>query len=498
MSDRPNILWICTDSQRWDTLGCTGNPFVRTPSLDKLAAGGVRFANAFSQSPLCTPSRGSFLTGRYPVTNRLRQNGQECPADLRPVTRDLADAGYACGLVGKLHLNPCDRRLELGPDWRERDRRDWFRGAEPRLDDGYSVFEWDHSAKSEDPASAYGRWLRGRGVSVPLEKPPREDCEFVLVGPAIEDHQTTWGCERAMTFVESYADDPHPWLLSLNLYDPHFPFDPPPELLDRYLDRLDEIPLPVDADRDPATHPAGRQRWAERDAGRSDRDHRMVRAAYWAMIDLLDLQLGRLLDTLDRTGQREDTLVIFTSDHGEMLGDHGLYKKGPALYEPAVHVPLILSQPGTLPAGEVVEDPVELSDLVPTLRERCGLEPGRAVQGRSLAPLLGGGGDAEPWRDSVYAEYLNANPDKPAVYLTMVRTRDAKLVRHHAPGNAPGNASGGASGGGELYDLAADPHETRNLWDDPGSASLKTDLLLRLTDRQALTADPLPRRVGVF
>ena len=212
------------------------------------------------------------------------------------------------------------------------------------------------------------------------------------------------------------------------------------------------------------------------------------------MIDLIDVQVGRLLDTLERTGQRANTLVIFTSDHGEMLGDHGLYKKGPALFDPAVRVPLILSRPGTLPAGRVVDGLVELTGLVPTLREACGMDPDPAVQGRSLMPLIRGDGDdgskstdgdTAP-RDDVYAEYLNANPDKSPAYLTMVRTADAKLIRHHG------------TDAGELYNLAADPDETRNLWDDPAAASLKLDMLVRLTDRQALTADPMPARVGVF
>src|SRR5438093_224085 len=113
MNQPPNILWICTDSQRWDTLGCYGNSFVTTPHADRLAREGVVFEHAFSQSPVCTPSRASFLTGRYPVTTRLRQNGQVCPPDLRLVTKTLAEAGYVCGLSGKLHLSPCDNRLLL-------------------------------------------------------------------------------------------------------------------------------------------------------------------------------------------------------------------------------------------------------------------------------------------------------------------------------------------------------------------------------------------------
>ena len=132
MSDisRPNILWICTDQQRWDTLGCYGNPYVHTPHIDRLASEGVLFERCFSQSPVCTPSRASFLTGRYPRTTRCRQNGQDIPDDEVLVTRLLADAGYVCGLAGKLHLSACNPSVT--PE------------MEPRIDDGYEVFHWSH------------------------------------------------------------------------------------------------------------------------------------------------------------------------------------------------------------------------------------------------------------------------------------------------------------------------------------------------------------------
>src|SRR5690606_30702917 len=171
----------------------------------------------------------------------------------------------------------------------------------------------------------------------------------------VEYHQTTWCAEKAINFIRANADYDYPWLFSVNIFDPHHPFDPPAEYLERYLERLDEIPLPNYVEGELANKPLFQQI----DHGQSyntphlhaftemsEDEHRYVRAAYWAMIDLIDAQVGRMLDALEETGQLENTIVIFMSDHGEMLGDHGIYLKGPYFYEPAIKVPLIVSMPG--------------------------------------------------------------------------------------------------------------------------------------------------------
>jgi arylsulfatase A-like enzyme len=488
-----NVLWVCTDSQRWDTLGCCGNRFVQTPNVDRLAAGGTLFENAFCQSPLCMPSRGSFLTGRYPVTNRLRQNGQTVPPDLRPITRTLADRGYVCGLAGKLHLSACDRRLELGPEWWKRPPQEWRVPVERRVDDGYSVFHWSHGDDA-NPYDAYAQWLRGRGVV----RTAGEDAVEPLgrqVGagrpPALT--HTAFCVDKAVEFLELRAAKgfTNPWFFSVNFVDPHPDFHPPRAFLERYLERLDEIPLPAwregELENKPShqreSHAAG-QAHSTRDY--SPRDLRLIRAAYWAMCDHVDDALGRLLDVLDRTGQRENTLVIFTSDHGELLGDHGRTWKGPYLYDPCIRVPLVVSWPGRVAAGRRVRGLVELTDLAPTVLEALGRPPDPAMQGRSLWPLLTGAAPTERFRDDVYCEYYNANPDRPAKWLTMVRTERHKLIAVHGTEE------------GELYDLGEDPGEHRNRWDDPAAKDLKVRLLLRLAARMAFTADPLPARIGVY
>ncbi|NLF38251.1 sulfatase-like hydrolase/transferase [bacterium] len=486
---RPNILWICTDSQRWDTLGCYGNRFVRTPNIDRLAASGVQFDHCYAQNPLCTPSRGCFLTGRYPVTTGLRQNGQDIRASEKLVTKILADNGYVCGLAGKLHLSACDHRIKnFGKDeWWKHPEELFFKGTERRIDDGYAEFYWDHAPSAHFRSSAYSRWLVEKGVK--LERRDREDSKVVKRGMPVEHHQTTFCAEKAIGFIKGYEGSPYPWLFSVNIFDPHFTIDPPDEFLAPYLERLDEIPLPNYVEGELDNKPAYEKQFA--DSGpyarqkMTDRDHRLCRAAYWAMCDLIDVQVGRILDALDETGQRDNTIVIFTSDHGEMLGDHGIYIKGPFMYDPAIRVPLIISFPNAIAGGCRTNALVELGDLAPTLLDAAGLPRDPGMQARSLWPFLTGT-DRARFRDDVYCEYYNSNPNKPRQYCTMIRTDTHKIVVWHGQEL------------GELYDVQADPNETRNLWDDLSSANVKMAMMKRACDRMAYTCDPLPERIGIY
>lgn len=474
---RPNFLWICTDQQRADTLGCYRNPFVSTPNLDRLADEGIVFDRCYAQSPICSPSRSSFLTGRYPRTTRCRQNGQDIPPDEVLVTRLLADAGYTCGLAGKLHLANTTQT---------------FRPTEPRINDGYAEFHWSHHPDPWWPTNEYVHWLRAQGIH--YERKPYRDSRYVQVSMPTAYHQTTWCAQQAIQFIEANAGFEQPWLFSMNLFDPHPPFDPPLECLERYLDRLVNIPLPSyqpgeleakppfqQTDHHGAYNRPGYFAYPEM----SDTDHQLIRAAYWAMVDLIDEQVGRVLEALEHTGQRDHTVVIFMSDHGEMLGDHGLYHKGPYFYEACVRVPLIIAWPERVAAGKRRAALVELVDLAPTLLEAANLEPHAGMQGRSLLRLLTDENAPDDHREDVYCEYYNANlPHNPPAYATMLRTGCYKLVVAHGHDT------------GELYDLESDAHETHNLWNDSRIASVQMVLLQQLCDRMAWTADPLPVRAA--
>lgn len=468
----PNILWICTDQQRYDTIGALGNKRIRTPHVDGLVRHGVSFTQAYCQSPVCTPSRASFLTGRYPRTTRCRQNGQQIPETEKLISRLLADAGYRCGLAGKLHLASCAAGR-----------------VEQRIDDGYDVFHWSHHPQPDWEENAYTQWLAEQGKTwEELYTGPASP--YVKQGVPAEYHQTTWCTNMALDFIRQNAG--RPWMFSWNCFDPHHPFDPPPEYLQRY-DPAD-MPLPAVGPEDPENKSSYQRRdavWAHNEpdyfdvAGMTDDDRRLVTAAYYAMIELIDDQVGRMLEALEQTGQADNTLVIFMSDHGEMLGDHGIYLKGPHFYDQAVRVPLVMRWPGHFQENLQADALVELVDLAPTLLEAAGLEVPERMQGRSLLPILAGEADPHRHRDAVYSEYYNAWTHRHA-YGTMLRTDRAKIVVYHG------------SDEGELYDLRSDPGEFTNLWHDPAASELKLGLLKQAFDASIWTLDPEPPRLGPF
>lgn len=457
----PNILWICTDQQRWDTIGALGNPHVRTPHLDRLCAEGTAFTRAFCQSPICTPSRSSFLTGLYPSTVHGCRNGNEIwmeGADL--ITKILRDgADYDCGLAGKLHLAGATGRMEPRP-----------------RDDGYRVFHWSHSPRDDwGEQHAYRRWVEARG----------QDLARLIAAPEpipAEFHQTTFCTDKAIEFMQEERGGP--WLMSVNIFDPHAPFDPPADYRAHY--DAHSLPGPYFRESDLEAQARLRDIDFQTDAQRPAQcQAHELQAAYYAMIELIDDNVGRMLQALEDTGQRRNTLIIFTSDHGEMLGDHGLVLKGCRFYEGLVRVPLILSWPGHIQAGAVSRALVELVDLAPTLLDFAGLDIPARMQGRSLVPILTGQADLHVHRDFVRAEYYCAlNPAPPGreawagTYATMIRTDRHKLVSYH------GHAWG------ELFDLERDPHEFDNLWADPAQSDVRFRLLQMNFDALARAVDP--------
>lgn len=464
---KPNILWICTDQQRYDTIGALNNPQIHTPNLDRLVADGVAFTHAFCQSPICTPSRASFLTGMYPSSVHGCMNGNERWAEAAPlVTALLADAGYTCGLAGKLHLAAAHGRVEPRPHH-----------------DGYAVFHWSHGIHDFwESGHAYADWLRAQGhdLGAMLEDPAQ-------IPPAL--HQSTWCADRAIEFMATQTGD-QPWLMSVNFFDPHAPFDPPQPYLDRYA--ADDMPDPLFRASDVATQAELRDIDFQTLCRPPDEfNAKQVRAAYYAMIELIDDNVGRMLDALEASGQRENTVVIFMSDHGETLGDHGLLLKGCRFYEGLVRVPLICAWPGHFGKGVVRNALVELTDIAPTLLDLADLPVPERMQGRSLLPHLTPGDQPDQHRDYVRCEYYRAlnpvaNPRFNGTYGTMLRDTQYKLVVYH------GHESG------ELYDLAADPGEFENRWADPAYAAVKLRLLKQSFDALALATDVGPRQVARF
>lgn len=466
----PNILWICTDQQRFDTIACLGNPHIRTPNIDRLVSEGVTFTRAFSQSPVCTPSRASFLTGRYPRTTLVRQNGQAIPPDEILITRTLADAGYDCGLIGKLHLAPCQSRVEK------------------RIDDGYRVFHWSHDPfPTWGHANEYTAWLESKGYKWRDLYHPKG---HAYAGVPAELHQTTWCADRGIDFIKTGSRAP--WCLSINIFAPHHPFDPPGE----YLEKYDPDALP-----DPAYQPGELEnkpvfQKVDHDGAyggmllgfskMTPQQRRRVTAAYYAMIEHVDHNVGRLLQALDDAGQRDNTIVIFMSDHGELLGDHGVYLKGPYTYDCSLGVPLIVRWPDRFKAGLKCDGLVELVDIAPTLLAAAGLPVPRRMQGRSFLDICAGKSNPHKHKDYTYAEYYIGQPFhrklKDIPLLTSVRTATAKVTAYAGMDI------------GELYDLTSDPGEHDNLWASRSHRDLKQQMLKLCFDASVLTQDPLPLR----
>ncbi len=477
---RPNILWICTDQQRYDTIGALGNPYVSTPNVDRLVEEGVAFTHAYCQSPICTPSRGSFLTGMYPSAVHVNGNGNEYFPDSPPlVTRLLADAGYDCGLIGKLHLASAHRRIE------------------PRVNDGYRYWQYSHAPRDDwETGHDYADWVRSKGQIL-------GELTKSIDGVPAELHQTTWCAEKTIEFIRQERDGP--WLASVNIYDPHPPFNPPKTYRDMF--NPTDMPGPLFRESDleqqkklEAVDFQSKGRSPEEldirspilprapgtvDAGSAGgRDGRTLQAAYYAMIKLIDDVLARILDALEETGQRERTVIIFTSDHGEMLGDHGLIQKGCRFYEGLVRVPLIFSLPGHFEQNLRSDALVGLLDKAPTLLELAGLEIPDRMQGMSLLPILRGEVSPDHHRDFVRCEFYDALDQPDGTFATMYRDRRYKLVMYHGHTH------------GELYDLEADPGEFENLWDVSSAQSLKVGLMKRSYDASMLAMDRGPRRIG--
>ena len=460
---RPNILRYCTDQQRFDTIGALGNPLVKTPTIDKLVEDGVAFERAYCQSPICTPSRASFLTGMYPSRVHNTRNGNDTFPDQPPlITKLIADSGYDCGLIGKFHLTSAGKRTE------------------PRLDDGYSFWKYSHAPRDDwEEGHDYAEWAKEQGADI---NALRETEERV---PA-EVHQTTWATERAIEFIDQERNEP--WLLSVNIYDPHPPFIPPKAYADKF--DASEMPGPHFEPSDVETQ--AKLKDADfQDEVRSPEDHKAKerQALYYAMIALIDDQFARILDHLEKTGQRDNTVIIFTSDHGETLGDHGLMFKGCRFYEGLVRVPLIISWPGQFKTGVRANGLVELLDKAATILDIAQVPLPDYFQGKSLLPVLKGEADPDHIRDYVRSEYFDAlSPyftGGTGAFATMHRTDRYKLTVYHSLSS------------GELYDLQEDPWEHKNLWDSPDHQDIKNQLIFESFNAHVnLTTDVGSERIA--
>lgn len=495
MSKRPNFLIISADQHRGDCLGVEGRR-VRTPNIDQMAANGTRFTSAICSSVVCQPARASILTGQLCRTHGVHDNGIDLDEDVgeRGFAGTLGRAGYQTALFGKAHFSSYDARTDTGrPESASGSVSygpDWFG---PYM--GFSHVEMMLSGPSNHPPQAppvglhYERFFHadGRGVEkAALYHAGRGDTD----GAAqcwhsqlpTNWHYTPWTADRAIDWIRHGRDVERPFCAWVSFVDPHHPFDCP-EPWSRLHDPAD-VDLPAHRERDldnrPWWHRAAIENTPKGDADevavrstysrigtQTDAQLRQIIANTYGQIAFIDEQVGRMLAVLDEAGVADETVVIYTSDHGDWLGDHGLILKGPMPYEGLLRVPLIVKGPG-VPEGRVVADPVSTIDLAATFYDYAATKPGLSQHGASLRLLLDGSGS----RDFAMMEWeLLPNRVGVALSLRTVRTKSAKLTVDLR------------SGDGELYDLAADPYEMRNLWNDPAYVGLRLELETYLHQR---------------
>ncbi len=448
---RPNILIFMTDHQRGDTV-LPGHPAI-TPNVERLAHEGVTFTNAFCPSPHCCPSRATFWSGLYPSQHGVWNNvcnrqalSRGLNEGVRLWSEDLYDAGYEMHFVGKWHVSVLESPADRG--WTEHMVSAVAGTRHGPLWDDYRRL----ATEPDDAVRGEGEILRpGYG-------------RYRLYGVADEGNRhDEKAVADALAVLRSLASSDRPWCLYVGLVGPHDPYLVPHRYLEMY--DLDAVPLPGSYHDRMTDKPAIYRRMREmRFDQLSEREVREGVRHFWAYCTYLDDLFGQLLETLDDTGQADDTLVLYCADHGDYCGEHGLFAKGIPCFRGAYHVPLVIRWPrGIVRPGRQVDAFVSLADLAPTFLELLELPAERRFAGLSLLPFLR---DEEPpcWRDELHTQCNGVE-----LYYTQrsVMTARFKYVFNGFDYD-------------ELYDLHADPHEVRNLAGDPSYEQVKRDMCARL------------------
>jgi len=373
MSARPNILFLFTDQQRFDTIRALGNSVIRTPNLDRLVRGGTSFTNAYSPAPECVPARCCLTFGQYPAQTGCYGNGDFYPTDERETfMTSLTRAGYRTHGIGKYHFEYQDYSRVFDLNGFETRRVQEEIVGRPERDD-YLQFLWSNGYKEiTDPHGI-------RGDMYYMPQPAMMPQQY---------HPTQWVGDQAVDFLENQAGSEQPWYGYVSFIHPHPPFAPPSPWHKLYRD-LDVPPphLPPDCEKNWIFLNRFQNRYKRYDRGFDLHRVRMMRAYYYACISFIDYQVGRILDRLEANGQLENTLILFSSDHGELLGDfHCVGKR--TYHDAAARVPLLLHWPGQIPAGHRCETPVNLLEATRTFLEAAesGFDT-HACEGRNLVEI---------------------------------------------------------------------------------------------------------------
>lgn len=512
MSSRPNFILFVTDQHRADHLGCYGNDILETPHIDAIASRGARFDRCYVANPFCMPNRASLMTGRMPSAHGVRTNGIPLAKNNRTFVELLSEAGYDTALIGKSHMQNMTgwkrgytppelegvdtvfeavRHALTGPEYDVENTLAWRRDPSHHVPLPFYGFEHvDLCTLHGDLVGAdYERWLRAQGVDPDGTRGPANAAATPDVGTPQawrtripeELYPTTFIAKKTIDYLRDRPSGA-PFFVQCNFPDPHHPFTPPGKYWDMYAP--ERIPVPKSHDQGDSpmlTHL--RETLA---SGTADRDKtlpyavsaseaRRAIALTYGMISMIDAAVGEILGAVGELGYAGDTVVSFTSDHGDYMGDHGILLKGPMHYQGLIRVPFVWAEPD----GEAATQDAIVStlDIPATILARAGVTPYYGIQGRDVRRGHG--------RERVLVE-----DDRELVYLGFdvpQRVRTVVTTRHRLSVFRP-------SGWAELYDLENDPLEVRNLWDEPGARELRSELVEELLYESIDAQDwtPLP------
>jgi arylsulfatase A-like enzyme len=424
---RPNILFVMVDEMRWDAMSCVQHPVVETPNLDRLARQATLFRNSYTVSPVCCPARASVFSGRYAHVHGVTSNGLPANDGEIFLPSILRHYGYHTAISGKLHYAP--KRYDYGFD------QFWsFTNEGPTPELGLM-------AHLKNKHGAPGKFPILPGTCPWPDDPLGKDVGIFKYGA--EDFETEWLTDRSIDYLRSRQGKSQPWFLFTSYLKPHSPSVEPEPWFGKYRPQDMKVPpLPPNAREIRASKTGQRRRHYVDNVEMM----KFMTAIYYGMIAHVDQQIGRLFGELERLGMADNTLILFTADHGNMLGDHGRWFKG-VQYEGSAHVPLIWRGPKGSPTndGRAVDQVVENTDLVPSILETAGIPVPEGVQGRSFLKMMSG--QDPQWKNRCYSQ-LTAGSFLEGGFKLIDNSLDCTGER-------------------ELYDLRNDPREARNLAADP-------------------------------
>ncbi|MCD6520082.1 MAG: sulfatase-like hydrolase/transferase [Anaerolineae bacterium] len=480
-SERLNILLIVNDQHRYDTLGCYGAPICRTPHIDALAARGVRFDAAYTPTSPCSPARAALFTGLYPHKNHVLYNGLVLNPEVPNLASELQKASYNLGYAGKWHVDRAHVPSEYGFEGKD------FPGY--GYPPGGGVIEGlRFGGARREPIPHYPEYLKAHGYEPPkvLEAFYGDNAGklnqemYALQSGSLETTfeymVSEFAIELLRKFQGDYEREGKPFFLCVNFWGPHTPCLLPEEYYYMYPpeDIPEEPSFTETWDRKPRVQELYERFWGLSSGGW--RSWREIIARYWGYVTMLDHLAGRIIDELEALGLAKNTVVIFTTDHGDMMGAHRLIEKGPFMYEQCYRLPLVIAHPACEAPGSVCEEFVYLHDLYPTFLEIAGLEPPAVPDSQSILENILGR-PTPTGRESVYSVF---HRQIFSFEQRMVRTRRYKFVFN-------------ASDFGELYDLQNDPWEMRNIADLPETKEIQEELMEMMRAHMVRLGDPLLR-----